>query len=234
MRILLGQSFLCAAIAGVIVLAGCSANSSAVATLPQSSGHVPASQPMDVSDPSPTPIQLVTGGIVGTPTWPEGDTATGGQGQYIAGFNCLKQLGEPYHHHVHLSIFVNGAQLAVPLGIGMENPGHAPQGFVYHQTCLYWLHTHDQTGILHMESPQPPSPTLFNLGNFFRLWGEPFSNTQLAQFTGTVAVYDNGMLLTQYADVRQVPLNPGDDLTIVIGTVPDEIPSYTLPASLNP
>jgi hypothetical protein len=216
-------------------IAGCSAapgtpGAVADARLRPAATHVADTSP----SPTPTPIQLVTGELVGTPTWPEGDTTTGGQGQYMAGFNCLKSLSEPNHHHVHLSIFVNGQQLAVPMGVGMFQPGKGGSGYIYHQTCLYWLHTHDQTGVLHMESAQPPTAQLFNLGNFFKLWGEPFSNTQLAQFNGTVAVYLNGMLDTTDTDVRKVALTPGDDITLVIGTPPIWMPAYLLPAGLSP
>src|ERR1700704_3817855 len=50
----------------------------------------PTAQPND----SPAPIQLYIGTTIGTPTFPEGDTATGGQGQTIDGkFNCLKFVG---------------------------------------------------------------------------------------------------------------------------------------------
>jgi hypothetical protein len=227
--------FAAAAALVAIAIVGCASNLAGVSPLPQAPAKPATAQAADVApSPTPTPIQLAIAGLVGTPTWPEGDTATGGQGQYIAGFNCLKQLGEPNHHHVHLSIFVNGEQLAVPMGIGMYQPGKGASGFIYHQTCLYWLHTHDRTGILHLESAQPPTGQLFNLGNFFKLWGEPLSNSQLAQFTGPVAVYDNGMLVTSYPDIRQVPLNPGDDLTLVIGTAPQWIPAYILPPSLSP
>src|SRR5450755_3526538 len=105
----------------------------------------PTAQPND--DP---PIQMYIGTTIGTPTFPEGDTATGGQGQTIDGnLNCLKAVGGPGHHHIHLSLFVDGLQIAIPRGIGMFQPDH--NVFIYHQTCLYFLHTHDDTGMVHME-----------------------------------------------------------------------------------
>lgn len=186
---------------------------------------------MDTSpSPTPTPIQLVIAGLVGTPNWPNGDTATGAQGQQVAGLNCLAQLSEPYHHHAHLSLFINGVQYAFPMGVGMYQPGAGKSGYIYHQTCLYFLHTHDRTGILHMESK---TLTPFTLGTLFKLWGEPLSSTQIAQYTGPVSIYVNGTLDTT-DPIASVPLNPGDDITLVIGIAPAWIPVYILPSSLSP
>lgn len=208
-------------------VAGCNAAQTSIPPVPQT-----PSQPAVVKHAAatPTPIPLVIGGVVGTPTWPEGDTATGAQGQQVDGLNCLKAISPPYHHHAHLSLFVNGVQLAFPMGVGMFQPGKGGSGYIYHQTCLYFLHTHDQTGILHMESKtgQP-----FLLGTLFKLWGEPLSSTQVAQYTGSVSVYVNGVLDTT-DPIANVALSPGVDVTLVIGQTPSWIPAYTLPASLQP
>jgi hypothetical protein len=218
-----------AGIAVAFAIAGCTASNTAIAPIPQSAGRTSNVKPMDPT-PTPMPIQLVTAGLVGTPNWPNGDTATGGQGQQVAGLNCLKQLGVPFHHHAHLSIFVNGQQLAFPMGVGMFQPNKGKHGYIYHQTCLYFLHTHDRTGILHMESK---TDTSFTLGTLFKLWGEPLSATQIAEFSGPVSVYIDGNLDT-IDPIANVPLNPGTDITLVIGQTPDWIPVYLLPPELNP
>jgi len=220
-----------AGVAVAFAIAGCTANSTSIAPIPQAPARPASAKIMDTTpSPTPTPIQLVIGGVVGTPNWPEGDTATGGQGQQVQGLNCMKALSPPFHHHAHLSLFVDGQQFAFPLGVGMFQPGKGKSGYIYHQTCLYFLHTHDQTGILHMESKtgQP-----FTLGTAFKLWGEPLSTTQVAQYTGAVSVYVNGTLDTT-DPIAGVPLNPGDDITLVVGQAPSWIPAYILPASLSP
>jgi hypothetical protein len=216
--------------AAAFAIAGCTATSTSFAPIPQAVKPASSIVVNTAPSPTPTPIQLVSGGVVGTPTWPEGDTATGGQGQQVAGLNCMKSLSAPFHHHAHLSLFVNGQQLEFPLGVGMFQPGKGKSGYIYHQTCLYWLHTHDGTGILHMESKTGAS---FTLGTAFKLWGEPLSSTQVAQYTGSVAVYVNGNLDTT-DPIAGVPLNPGDDVTLVIGQTPNWIPAYILPAGLSP
>jgi len=216
-------------IATAIAVAGCSMfGTSGVQSPASQGGH--AAVPFDVPSPTPTPIQLVIAGLIGTPTWPNHDTATGGQGQQVSGLNCLAQLSEPFHHHVQLSIFVNGQQLTVPMGLGMYQPGGGKSGYIYHTTCLYFVHTHDRTGIIHIESKvdQP-----YSLGTFFKLCGEPLTSTQIAQFTGPVSIFINGAPDTT-DPIASVPLTPGSDITLVIGTPPAWIPAYILPPSLSP
>jgi hypothetical protein len=65
------------------------------------------------------------------------------------------------HYHAHLTLYMNGSQAQLPAQVGI-----APNG-----SCFYWLHTHDTTGVIHIESP---SNRDFTLGNFFHIWGEQF------------------------------------------------------------
>jgi hypothetical protein len=173
----------------------------------------------------PPPIQLVIGTTVGTPTFPEGDTATGGQGQLVDGkFQCLKFVGGPGHHHAHLSLFVNGQQLAIPRGIGMFQPDH--NNFIYHQTCLYILHTHDDTGIIHME-PRIGNG-YFKLGNVFDLWGEPLTTSNVAGYTGQQTIIVDGQ--TYNGDPRLIVLAPYMQITIEVGTpLGGPPPTYLFP-----
>ena len=75
--------------------------------------------------------------------------------------NVNEQLA--FHIHVHLSTYINGQNVPLPALIGITN------------TCYYWLHTHDTSGIIHIESPVQDK---FTLGTFFRLWREQFSQLQ--------------------------------------------------------
>jgi hypothetical protein len=67
-----------------------------------------------------------------------------------------------YHIHAHLSVYINGQSFALPAQIGI-----APDS-----SCYYWLHTHDTSGIIHIESP---SSKVYTLGTFFREWHDYFS-----------------------------------------------------------
>jgi hypothetical protein len=181
----------------------------------------PAAQPND----SPAPIQLFIGTTIGTPTFPEGDTATGGQGQTIDGkFNCLKFVGGPGHHHVHVSLFVDGQQIAIPRGIGMFQPDH--NVFIYHQTCLYFLHTHDDTGIVHLEPRVGQG--FFKLGNIFDMWGEPLTTTNAAGYQGSQTIFVNGV--QYFGDPRTIVLAPYMQITIEVGIPLDGLPpTYLFP-----
>jgi len=209
-----------AAAVAISAIVGCNgSNSGGVVSQPQA-GHVTR---FTSPTPTPTPIQLTLGETIGTSVFPKGDTASGGQGQQVAGINCRRELLNTFHHHVHLSLFVNGEQIALPRGTGMKNPGN--NAFIYHADCFYWLHTHDATGIIHVE---PPNGNTFNLKQYFKIWGEPLSSNGFAGYTGPVAVYINGTLQPGM-DPNAVTFSPFEEITLVIGTPPSWIPVYLFP-----
>jgi hypothetical protein len=88
-------------------------------------------------------------------------------GQPIEGISCDAQEGQRIHIHQHLVILDHGKQMAIPPNVGQP---------ATHQ-CLYWLHTHTPDGIIHIEAPRDRS---FTLGNFFSVWGETLSRTQVS------------------------------------------------------
>jgi hypothetical protein len=45
--------------------------------------------------------------------------------------------------------------------------------YIIPEKCIYWLHTHDETGIIHIESPIKKD---FILGQFFDLWKKKLEN----------------------------------------------------------
>ena len=107
-------------------------------------------------------------------------------GQYpvIDDIKCDKAEHFNFHYHAHLDIFINGLSYLVPAGIGIKPPD-----------CIYWLHTHDISGIIHVESPENQT---FKLGQFFDIWGKDFNNTQIFDFivnkseNQNLVVYING------------------------------------------
>src|SRR3974377_248851 len=118
---------------------------------PNSSPVLPTAPPA----PTPTPVLLSTGAIVGSQYFPPGDTLAGGQGSAVAGIPC-DHAAVVYHIHSHVSLFVNGTQRALPLGIGIMNPTYSNGGTVADGgTCTYHLHTHDSSGIVHIQNPPP-------------------------------------------------------------------------------
>jgi hypothetical protein len=74
--------------------------------------------------------------------------------------------------HAVLRVFVNGEQTAVPNEIGIDR---ATNTFAS-------LHTHDETGTIHMETDNPYP---FTLGQFFTIWGVKLTKTQLGGMTNS-------------------------------------------------
>jgi hypothetical protein len=171
---------------------------------------------------------LVVGIVVlfsrGTPP-----SSSSGVGRTIDGVQCQTSEQAVYHIHAHLAIFANGQPRTVPLGIGIPNPQTDSSGgspFAVSGTCFYWLHSHDTTGIMHVESPDQ---RVYTLGNWFDIWGEKLNASQVGSDTGTVTAYVNGQPYT--GDPRQIPLTAHAviQLDVGIGVAPKP---YTFPSGL--
>lgn len=125
-------------------------------------------------------------------TPPDGDTASGGQGQTVDGIPCSPTMTvNAYHIHVYLGLYVNGNQVAIPDQIGLYQPGPISDGYTNTATCFYYIHTHDATGKIHIESPSTAArnTTMFNLNNVFDVWGTTVNNNQVGPFQGPVRVF---------------------------------------------
>jgi len=111
----------------------------------------------------------------------------------INGIPCDRGEQLAFHIHAHLAIYAGGQPLAVPYGIGIGKPWLLQQSaegpFVAAGSCFRWLHTHTDDGIIHIESPIQRT---FTPGDFFAIWGEPLSGTQVASVDGQVIAYVNG------------------------------------------
>lgn len=68
------------------------------------------------------------------------------------------------HIHPELEIYIDNQKQTIPANLGID------------PTCMRALHTHDETGKLHVEYPQQHE---FKLGDFFANWGQTFSKEQL-------------------------------------------------------
>ena len=85
----------------------------------------------------------------------------------------------------------------------------------------YWLHTHDDSGIIHIESPATRN---FTLGQFFDIWNKKFANTQIldnmVNSKNTLSVYVNGSKVNPTVNYRDIKLSGHDEIAIVYGTPP--------------
>ena len=130
---------------------------------------------------------------------------------------------DDHHYHASLTILYQGQDVTVPANIGI------PDG----ANCLYWLHTHDDTGLLHIEAPAAKDKG-FTLGQVFDIWGKKLSPTQVVDFKA-----GSGQEIVAYVDGQKYTGNPRDIVLksheqIVIEVTPpvvDPPPSFTFPAN---
>jgi hypothetical protein len=131
----------------------------------------------------------------------------------IDGIKCEAMEQTIFHIHAKLNIFINGQNYTVPALIGIKN------------NCFYWLHTHDTTGIIHIESP---SNRTYNLGEFFDIWKQKLTNNQIlnhtASSTNPLSLHVNGKKVPSGTNYRDIVLHAHDVITIVYGKPPKTIP----------
>jgi hypothetical protein len=128
----------------------------------------------------------------------------------IDGVACASS--EAYHIHAMISIYRNGTRLALPKNIGRS-------------ACNYDMHTHDGTGVIHVETATLKA---FTLGQFFSLWGQTLGPAEVAGLPDAPTFY-----VVQNEQITKITENPDDitleghkEIVIVTGTPPTEIPRF--------
>jgi hypothetical protein len=174
-----------------------------------------------------TPIALVQGTQVGKETFEPGDTPRGGKGQPVDGIEGSLREMLSVHIHAHLALFFNGQQIAIPCGIGIVKPFRIDNGFVGSGSGFDWLHTHDATGVIHIESPDTRS---YTLGNFFDIWGEPLSARGVAGLDGAVCAFVDGKAYS--GDPRAIVFAAHAQITLEVGGPVVPPPVYLFPNGL--
>ncbi len=138
------------------------------------------------------------------------------------GLPALSLEGTALHIHQHIDIFINGKQIDIPEGIGINEPAFISP-----------VHTHDTTSIIHVESPTVQT---FTLGQFFDIWGVLFTNDCIGGYckgdNKSLKVYSNGKLME--GDVRNLALESHQEIVVTFGedkSQPSPIPSsFSFPA----
>ncbi len=161
---------------------------------------------------------------VDEPPWPAEHTRLGSRLDAL-GFPRLQMEAEVLHIHQHLDIYVNGHHATVSALIGID----AQENFISP------VHTHDATGIIHIESPVNYD---YTLGQFFDVWGVRFTPRCIGGLCAgagrQLRVYVNGKLVV--GDLRLIVLQSHQEIVVAYGTpaqLPDPVPSrYDFPAGL--
>lgn len=97
---------------------------------------------------------------------------------------CTLDMYTQYHIHPHLDIIIDGQKQIIPANVGIT-PG-----------CLHPVHTHDDTGIIHVESPEKRD---FTLADFFAVWDKPFNKDQILDYS-----VDNSHIIKEKVDGKEV------------------------------
>jgi hypothetical protein len=161
-----------------------------------------------LTGPHPRPVAGTVPAVI-----PAGPAA----GQPIDSVRCQVDEQLAYHLHAHLTILIDGAPWPVQPGIGIPLRGARP-------LCFYWVHTHDRSGLIHLESP---TPRLYTLGQLFDIWGQPLDSSHLLSFSGRpVTAYVNGRQAA--GDLRATVLSGHRQIVLEFGQqVPP--PPYRFP-----
>jgi hypothetical protein len=138
----------------------------------------------------------------------------------------LPAEGTTMHEHADVEIFVHGSKEPVPTDIGID----ASKG------TIQSIHTHDDTGLVHLESSQSRE---FTLGEFFGVWGVRFTPSCLGAYCN-----EGNNRLQVFVDGEEadgtLPDVQLDDQTVIVVTygtpteLPDPIPSSFDFSSINP
>ncbi len=150
---------------------------------------------------------------VGTalPPWPA--PADPAAGIRAAGLDASTMEGTATHFHSHLDILVDGNEVPVAPNIGIDISTGA----------MSELHSHDASGVLHVESPS--TGRTYTLGQVFTEWGVRLDATHLGGLTA-----GDGARLAAYVDGAKVPGDPADvelrphrQIALVYGSPEDEV-----------
>ncbi|MCU1524102.1 MAG: hypothetical protein JWO18_996 [Microbacteriaceae bacterium] len=160
---------------------------------PPSTASTAESADTNVITEVPATPAIVAKGASRDAPWPAPANASGRAA--IAGLPMLTAEGTVEHIHSHLSISIEGKGTDVPADIGIDLA----------QQKISPLHTHDTTGIIHVESTVKRS---FTLGQVFTEWDVALDATRIGSYSTT-----DGHSMTVFVDGRVVT---GDPAAIVL------------------
>jgi hypothetical protein len=210
----------------LIGLTGCGGGGGSDSPPPSSSPPPPAPAPPP-PPPAPAPatppisstvVDISAGQAIGVSRW--GDPRTDGTPR--AGFNCVVNPPDAVQFRAHLSIMVNNELQRIPSRIGQAITGDTH--------CFYPIHVdgNDASGRIHVESA---TEGRFTLGQFFEIWGQPLTNTNIAGISGLpieIHVTENGTVMkVEEADWGNIEFKSHREITIELGTPTAEIPNFT-------
>lgn len=114
---------------------------------------------------------------------------------------CIQHRGVGMHIHPHLRIVIHGEEVKIPTNIGIT------------PDCMQPIHTHDETGTIHLEFPTWQDVKLVS---FFRVWGKTFNRDCIFDKCngeeGKVKMLVNGR---ENFEFENYVMRDGDDIVII-------------------
>jgi hypothetical protein len=165
-------------------------------------------------------VSLTASGASSAPPWAA--PADASARPKTAGLAMLASEGTVEHIHTHLSVSVDGKAVTVPAEVGIDETAQR----------ISPLHTHDTSGIVHVESDVKRD---FSLGEFFTEWNVALSAGQIGSYSTS-----GGYTVTTFVDGKERAGNPAsilladhEDVDIVVthgGAAPAAPAAFTWPA----
>ena len=112
------------------------------------------------------------------------------------------------HIHQHLDLYVNGKHVTLPALVGINDNSYITE-----------VHTHDRSGVIHVESPNQRT---FKLGQLFGEWGVKLTANCVANYCGHLKWWVNGQQIT--GDPAELNLRAHQEIVIAQGPPPLVVP----------
>jgi hypothetical protein len=97
-------------------------------------------------------------------------------------FPCAGSEGTVLHIHPYLRIAINKENVTIPADIGILSSG----------TCFEPVHTHDASGIIHVESAG--TSTQYTLAEFFQIWSATYHSVTIGGVQHQIAFNSTDIL----------------------------------------
>jgi hypothetical protein len=149
----------------------------------------------------------------------------GGERIKAAGLDVLNAEGAAEHFHAHLDVFVDGKAITVPADIGFEfSAAGKPTG-------ISALHTHDESGIIHVEAPVVGAT--YTVGQLLTEWGVldgtgPTTGNAAHSAPASWSATVNGK--KRPGSISSIILKAHEQIVLYHGAAPSPMPStFTFP-----
>jgi hypothetical protein len=166
------------------------------------------------------PATASASAATGPPPWPA--PADASAGAKAAGLRMGQMEGTALHFHTHLDVLVDGKPVPVPANLGIDQA----------RQVLSELHTHDTSGVLHIEAPD--TSRRYVLGQLFSEWNVRLDAGHLGGLTAdaarTLTAYVDGTPVT--GDPARIELRAHREIALVFGAAgaKPQVPSrYAFP-----